>query len=396
LALANQWSPRLGVIYDPTQSGRMKLYGNYARLYESVPLDIADRSLSGEPGLSAAYACNPLQPGQLQGVCGTDAARLPSGSSKPSPDKQWITTGAGLTPIDPNIKPQSSDELVLGAQYDVIANLRAGIDYTRRWLNYVIEDMSRDEAQTYFLGNPGYGIASDFPKATRNYDAIMFSLHRTFSENWQADFSYTIAWLSGNIAGLFRPESEQLDPNINSDFDLRSMMANRQGPLAGDKRHQLKAFGSYEFPVATDMRINLGTVLKANSDDPTNYLGAHPIYGSNEAYLLPRGSGPRLPWVFAMDARAAYIVNFTKSNAVEVTLDVFNLFNFQAETYSDQTYTNSDVLPIENGTPADLPGKVRYASKPGTLNAAEVNKAFGLPTVYQVPRYFKFGLRTTF
>ena len=396
LSLANQWSPRLGVIYDPTQSGRMKLYGNYARLYESVPLDIADRSLSGEPGLSAAYACNPLMPGQLQGVCGTDAARLPSGASKGAPDKQWITTGAGLTPIDPNIKPQSSDEIVLGAQYDVIANLRAGVDYTRRWLNYVIEDMSRDEAQTYFLGNPGYGIASDFPKATRNYDAVMFSIHRTFSENWQADFSYTVAWLRGNISGLFRPESAQLDPNINSDFDLRSMMANRQGALAGDKRHQLKAFGSYEFPVAENMRVNLGTVLRANSGDPSNYLGAHPIYGSNEAYLLPRGSGPRLPWMFSMDARAAYVLKFTKTNSVEITLDVFNLINLQAEIRRDQTYTNSDVLPIENGTPADLPGKLRYASRPGMFDPAEVNKAFGLPTEFQVPRYFKFGLRTTF
>jgi hypothetical protein len=395
LALPNQWSPRVGVIYDPTQSGRMKLYGNFARLYESVPLDIADRSLSGEPGLTSTYACNAAQ---TPNTCGTDAARIRyGGSTTASPDKKWYTTGAGLTPIDPNIKPQSSDELVVGAHYDVIANLRAGIDYTRRWLNYVIEDMSRDEAQTYFLGNPGYGIASDFPKATRNYDAVMFSLHRVFSENWQADFSYTLSWLRGNIAGLFRPESGQLDPNINSDFDLRSMMANRQGPLAGDRRHQIKAFGSYEFALATDHRLNLGGVIQANSGDPSNYLGAHPIYGSNEAYLLPRGSGERLPWMFRMDARAAYAFRFTKTNAVEVTLDIFNLFNFQAETSRDQTYTNSDVLPIENGTPADLPGKLRHASSSAPFDATtEVNKSFGLPAAYQPPRYFKFGLRTTF
>ena len=62
LALPNQWSPRLGVIYDPTQQGRAKMFANYARLYESVPLDIADRSLSGEPGLSATYNCNAARP----------------------------------------------------------------------------------------------------------------------------------------------------------------------------------------------------------------------------------------------------------------------------------------------------------------------------------------------
>jgi len=397
LALANQWSPRLGVIYDPTQQGRMKIYGNYARLYESVPLDIADRSLSGEPGLSATYACNALDPNQLRNVCGTDAARTRfGGSTTASPDKKWFTTGAGLTPIDPNIKPQSSDEIVVGAQYDVIANMRAGIDYTRRWLNYVIEDMSRDEAQTYFLGNPGYGIASDFPKATRNYDAVTFSLQRAFRDNWQVNFSYTLSWLRGNIAGLFRPESGQLDPNINSDFDLRSMMANRQGPLAGDRRHQLKAFGSYEFELPNDMHLNLGGVLMARSGDPSNYLGAHPIYGQNEAYILPRGSGPRLPWMFSADARATYGIKFGEGRIVEVSLDVFNLFNFQAEVSRDQTYTSSDVLPIENGTTADLPGKIRHASSADPFLPSEVNPSFGRPAAYQPPRYFKFGLRTTF
>ena len=397
LTLPNQWSPRLGAIYDPTESGRMKIYANYARLYESVPLDIADRSISGEPGLSATYDCNALDPSQLLGRCGTQGARTRfGGSTTASPDKQWFTTGAGKTPIDPNIKPQSSDEIVLGAQYDVIANMRAGIDYTRRWLNYVIEDMSRDEAQTYFLGNPGYGIASDFPKATRNYDAVTFSLHRAFRENWQATFSYTLSWLRGNIAGLFRPESEQLDPNINSDFDLRSMMANRQGPLAGDRRHQLKAFGSYEFELPNDMRLNLGGVLMARSGDPSNYLGAHPIYGQNEAYLLPRGSGPRLPWMFSADARVAYAVKFGKTNAVELTLDIFNLFNFQAEVRREQAYTTSDVLPIENGTVADLADKIRHASNANMFLPGEKNPAFGLPQSYQPPRYFKFGLRTTF
>jgi hypothetical protein len=392
LALPNQWSPRLGVIYDPTQSGRMKVYGNYARLYESVPLDIADRSLSGEPGLTANYACDPTQPGN---TCGTDAARQPIGATNAAPDKKWVTTGAGLNPIDPNIKPQSSDEIVAGVQYDVIANMRAGIDYTRRWLNYVIEDMSRDEAQTYFLGNPGYGIAADFPKATRNYDAVTLSLQRAFRDNWQANFSYTLASLRGNIAGLFRPESEQLDPNINSDFDLRSMMANRQGPLAGDRRHQFKAFGSYEFELPNDMRLNLGGVLMARSGDPSNYLGGHPIYGANEAYILPRGSGPRLPWTFSGDVRAVYGIRIDGKHSVEFSLDVFNLFNFQAEVARDQTYTRDNVLPLENGTASDLPDKVKLTGD-GYLTNTQVNQTFGKPMAYQPPRYFRFGLRATF
>ena len=66
-----------------------------------------------------------------------------------------------------------------GGEYEVINNGRLGASYTRRYMNSVIEDMSRDEANTYFIGNPGYGISKDFPKAKRNYDAVTVYLQRS-------------------------------------------------------------------------------------------------------------------------------------------------------------------------------------------------------------------------
>ncbi len=48
LALPNQVSPRVGVIYDPTRTGRAKLFANYARFYESVPLDVTVTSKMDE------------------------------------------------------------------------------------------------------------------------------------------------------------------------------------------------------------------------------------------------------------------------------------------------------------------------------------------------------------
>ncbi len=44
LNLPRQWSPRVGLVYDFTQKGRSKLYANFARFYENVPLDLADLS----------------------------------------------------------------------------------------------------------------------------------------------------------------------------------------------------------------------------------------------------------------------------------------------------------------------------------------------------------------
>jgi hypothetical protein len=247
-----------------------------------------------------------------------------------------VTVGSDKTPVDPDITPQSSDELVVGGEYEVIANARVGFQYTKRWQNHVIEDMSRDEAQTYFLGNPGYGIAKDFPKATRDYDALTIYGNKNFSDLWLAQISYTISYLRGNWAGLFRPENGQLDPNINSDFDLITLIPNRQGPLAGDSTHQIKIFGAKDFVIPGGMLVNLGAAYRTRSGGPTNYLGSHNIYGEDQVFILPRGSGERLPWTHDIDTHLGFGLKLAKDSVVLLSFDVFNLFNFQGVAATDQ------------------------------------------------------------
>ena len=56
---------------------------------------------------------------------------------------------------------------------------------------------------------------------------LLATVSPQLSNSWLAQVSYTYSYLRGNYAGLFRPETGQLDPNINSDFDLRSLLENR-------------------------------------------------------------------------------------------------------------------------------------------------------------------------
>src|SRR5690606_33480187 len=170
-----------------------------------------------------------------------NSGRFPIGAGA-DPSRYWYAYGAGKTAIDPKLRPQSSDEVIVGGEYEVIPGGKIGLTYQHRWYNRVVEDMSRDEATTYFIGNPGYGIAKDFPKARRIYDAVIVYFDKRFGRNWMMAGSYTLSWLRGNIAGVFRPETGQLDPNINSDFDLISLLDNRFGPLPGDRRHAIKVF----------------------------------------------------------------------------------------------------------------------------------------------------------
>jgi hypothetical protein len=402
LTLPNQWSPRLGIIYDPSQSGRAKLYGNYARYYESVPVHLADASLSGTPNIVSTH------PGLDSGVCDVrmppycltnsgrlvgDANRGNAPSTSFSSSQRFGAIGGTAKSIDPDLKPSSSDEIVLGGEYEVFADARAGLSYTKRWLNYFIEDMSNDGLQTYFLANPGYGMASDFPKAERNYDAVTLYLIKTFSKNWLASGAYTLSHLRGNLGGLFREQNGELDPNHNADFDSKIYTINADGPLPGDHTHDIKLFGAKDWVLGRDHRLSSGVALRARSGAPVNYWASDQGYGSQINLLLPRGSGGRLPWNGGVDVNLGYRLSMPGGRTAIFSIDVFNLLNFQARTAVDESYT---LATAQNAPGAPLKDAYTQSTPHRPLEQADLNPNFMNPTKYQPPRAFRFGLRATF
>ncbi len=396
MSLPNQWSPRVGVIYDITQSGRSKLYANYARYYESVPLNIIDRMIPGERLLYSfrdASTCDPRRPEQARGECEVDDARLVLDGPH-APNQKWAAIGSDRTPADPGLEPQSSDEIVLGGEYEVAPKVRVGAEYTKRWQNRIIEDLSRDEAKTYFIANPGYGAAKDFPKGTRDYDAFTVYAEKAFSGGWLAQASYRVSYLRGNWSGLFKPETLQLDPNINTDFDLLSLLRNREGPLPGDHRHQIKLYGAKDLSFKNGLLVNLGGAYRARSGAPTSHLGAHFLYGPDEVFILPRGSGERLPWVHDVDLHVGVGTKLARDSALLVSVDAFNVLNFQAVTAIDQRYTAAPVLPLVGGTEADLSQLKNVDGTP--FDAVNKNANFGKPVAYQAPRTIRVSAKVTF
>lgn len=406
--LGNQWSPRVGVIVDPLGNGQMKVYANYARYYEQVPLNLVDRQFPGESRYNTyrnpydpvtGAGCDPTtREGQRSGCADPDDIyESAEGSRNPS----RLYTGGKLESlsVDPDIQAQSSSEYLVGAEYELLANTRLTATYTHRAMNSVIEDMSRDDGVSYFLGNPGSGFAKEFPTPERTYNAVTVALTRAFGEGWLAQASYTWSRLYGNYPGLFRPETGQLDPNILSDFDLISLLDNRTGLLPYDRTHSVKVFGAKEFNFTKDFSGSLGLSYRGNSGTPINYMGGHVDYGEGEGFVLPRGSAGRTPWVNNIDTNIGLNYRVTKNSTVSFTLDVFNIFNFQTATLVDENYTYAAVLPVKDGTPADVPSKVVVVGSDGSerpMTADDVNANFKKPTQYQSPRQVRFGVRYTF
>ncbi|MEZ4300464.1 MAG: TonB-dependent receptor [Polyangiaceae bacterium] len=421
IALPYQFAPRVGAIYDITQSGRSKIFANFARYYEAIPLNMADRAFPGEASVGArnrAALCDPFGADPTRDC--NDPASLQSRArvfgTPYDPNQFWFGSGTSKVPVDPNLQAQASDEIVVGGEYEVFPDGRIGAQYTHRYMVSVIEDMSRDEATTYFIGNPGSGIAKDFTPASRDYDGVNIFFTKAFSDKWLAQVSYTVSFLRGNIAGLFRPETGQLDPNINSDFDLQSLTVNRYGALPGDRTHEIKVYAARDFPLneffagPANMQINLGLGYNGRSGGPTNILGAHPLYGSSEVAILPRGSGERLPWTHSIDTHLQYDLKLSKDSMLSVYMDVFNLFNFQEATAVDEDYTFGTVNPIVDGTTADLSPDAKDASGKRKLQIldedtgefrdfnddTDKNPNFGKAVAFQSPRQFRFGARISF
>jgi outer membrane receptor protein involved in Fe transport len=398
VALPNQLSPRVGVVYDFTQQGRGKLFANYARYYQNTAMEMVNAQFPGERRLQSFYRSpRGTQPGcdPLHQVAPYDECRDPNNlqtlfdrgySNEQDPNAKWLPIRGDNVPVDPQLKPQSSDEFVVGGEYQLLDDARAGVTYTRRYMNAVIEDMSNDQATTFFIGNPGEGIASAFPTAVRDYDAVTAFLDKRFANQWLGQVSYTWSSLRGNYTGMFRPESGQLAPNITSDFDLASLLQNRLGPLPSDRTHSIKAYAAREFILPGKVVANLGLTYRGHSGTPLSVLGSHDLYGDGQVYILERGAAGRMPWVHDFDARLGLSYPVTQGVVASLSADVFNLFNFQQAVSRDQNYTLDVVEPLVGSRDlADLE----------TLDVKR-NPNYGHTTAYQAPRSVRISAKLSF
>jgi hypothetical protein len=392
--------PRLGLIYDFTGRGLSKVYASYGRFYEYIPLDLADRSLSSETQVAVAKDLGRCSNAADVRTCAT----IPNafGANR----TYTFTGGAAATPVDPNLQGQYTDEYLGGVQYQVYRDITVGVDYVHKQIGRVIEDMSTNDGATYFLSNPGEqgkqgyagttGTGSTIvePKPRRVYDGITLSVNKTFTDNWLVTASYTYSSFRGNYPGLFSIRgvgAPQIDPNILSEYDLLSLLPNKDGPLPGDIPNSFKLDAGYVWEMNSRATFNLGGNVRTDQGQPVSYLGAHPLYGPGEAYILPRGSGGRTPWTWQLNLRGGANYKISKDYGLGFTLDLFNVTNNREVLTVDQNYTFDSVSPVVNGRPADLPSLRNVQNQNVALNSN-----FRNATSYQLPFSARLGAKVSF
>jgi hypothetical protein len=449
LSINDNFGPRAQAIYDWTRQGRSKVSVSWGRFYEAIPLSMSDlmfayisqvqsyRAFCYDPRADPTHArlqSGPVGCAVRPGFYDTGGSVAPGASLTYS----GVPDGQGV-PVAPNIKGQYVDMFSGTVEYELFPDFSIGLEYQGRRLGRVIEDMSPDDGYNYFIANPGTGAPfhdpntgnmvdpklaaglvdpvtmrtydAPFPKPRRDYDGLSFSVRKRFSNRWQLQGSYTWSSLRGNYGGLAGGVNEaQLMPNITTSFDLPSLLTNSTGPLPGDSTHQLKAHGSYTFDLGRRFSITVGAGVRAQSGTPVNYMGAHPIYGEGSAFILPRGSAGRTPFLTKVDLGTRLRFVLSPPYAIRLSVDAFNLLDAQQATAVDQNWTFDTVQPViggqchaHNGASGSNPVVTALADCPALSylrttdgRPVTINQNFGRGVSYQDPLAIRLGLELTF
>ncbi len=331
-----EFAPRLSLTYDVRGDGRQKIAGYYGRYYDPIRTNLTNfaGTLTGSVRDEQVFANN-----------------------------EWVTyrTRGGAQVQDalfaPTTETPYTDDVQVGYQIDLGANMSVDATYSNRRTRDIIEDYDLepyavsvdgtinypgplDNPDSLFLGLDYFGFTqnpgSNFVIATlaggeRNYQGVELTFRKRYSQNWQALAAYTYNDADGNT-----------NSDSNADFQgddlvLDPRLPGASGPQPGSIRHLFKASGSYTLPVGLEFggfyRWNSGTLasrteLRSRRNLPLR--GAPTEFaGFTDRFIAPGTVGVLTnPSWGQFDLRVQYRRRFGFIGT-EYFVDVFNLFDNQ-------------------------------------------------------------------
>lgn len=276
-------APRLGGAYDLLHNGKVKLFASYGKFFDIMKYSLPRGSFGGDYWHDCVYAMDfvdyntitPTSPGGRSCGPGFDpspgvtAGRFIENINWRAPAGNPADPG-----VDPNLKPFSQHEFLVGTDWAITPKMGLEIRYARKRVDNMIDDMSIDDS-TYYIGNPGPSTYSDLlhrplpaagfdtaicpdcpraPRATRRYDGLETRL-RYHGTRLNGQISYTYSKLTGNFSGLTDTDVTDAsggrhNANNNRTFDLPEMQYSTtgkvaDGPLGTDRPNVLNMAGSY-------------------------------------------------------------------------------------------------------------------------------------------------------
>ncbi len=260
-------APRLSGSIDLAGDGKTLLTGSYGRYYASII-----------QGFSDSFANIPQQENyDLFTWNGTDYEFTES-----------VRVGGSDFAPNPDLKPYHMDEFTVGFQRQFGRNMAAGGRFiSRTWGNLI------DDIRTFRPLNPDGSsggidrVVVNYDEAERKYRGVQFTLEKRFSNNWNAQGSYTYSRTEGNhFLDNFSSLGDYLDAQCRTTTDLTigtngvipcsevNNGANKTGRPVYDRPHNIKLNAAYLRPIGP---VNLTVGALAEFISKRRYERQRPV-----------------------------------------------------------------------------------------------------------------------
>jgi carboxypeptidase family protein len=313
-SITDQVQPRVGVVVHPGGSTSQKVTASYGRFYEQVP-NLTTSFLWG--GLHQEFPIYTQDP------------RVDTAGRIAYPDSVRAAD---------HLRGQHYDEFTLSYEREAgvgsIIQARAVYRILREILT-TADSLQVDPNSPITVGaNPGAEPLAFLPRPHGYYVALELTAQKLDGSPLNFQFSYVLSRHYGNYVGLYDQDAGVGNPNSGTNFSNPAELKNATGLLPNDRTHVFKAFGSYR----VGPRLAVGSYVILQSGTPLNYFGAAPDpYSFDFAFLKPRGTAGRTPWLWDVNLR----LRWTPGSAVaprwyRITLDAFHLFSGKRPVLIDQ------------------------------------------------------------
>ena len=360
-SFGDKFAPRAGFAYDLQGNGKWKLFGSYGMFYDIMKLELPRGAFGGDKWIERYYTLDTLD---YLSVASTSADGNWPGTYIESVNFR-ISSNDPSCPecgaIDPDLKPMRQQELVGGVEHELGPRVSVGARYVHKTVDRTVEDVGvvvPELGEVFYIANPGEGAATfiladecptcpALPGIKRDYDALELKVNKRFSNNWEANASYTLSRLYGNYPGLASSdEVARTSPNVTRLYDSLVMAFDSQanpvyGRLNTDRPHQLKLSGYYQFPTQTGVGVRFVVASGIPISRITNMQTSTPVFFDG------RLTDGRTPVFNQTDLTVQQDIRLGANRSFRLELNAQNLFD-QQETVDVFRNLTRENVPITN------------------------------------------------